>query len=65
MCPVCIATAMLIAGGATSTGGLGAIAIRKSMMSRAMNADIVTNSNERRNQDDNEHDRETESRVAG
>ena len=29
MCPVCITTAMLIAGGATSTGGLAAIAIRK------------------------------------
>ena len=29
MCPLCITTAMLIAGGATSTGGLAAIAIRK------------------------------------
>ena len=29
MCPVCITTAVLIAGGATSTGGLAAIAIRK------------------------------------
>jgi hypothetical protein len=29
MCPVCIATAMLIAGSATSTGGLAAIAIQK------------------------------------
>jgi hypothetical protein len=29
MCPVCITTAMLIAGSATSTGGLAAIAIRK------------------------------------
>jgi hypothetical protein len=29
MCPVCITTAVLIAGSATSTGGLAAIAIRK------------------------------------
>ena len=29
MCPVCITTAMLIAGSATSTGGLAAIALRK------------------------------------
>jgi hypothetical protein len=29
MCPVCLATAVLIAGSATSTGGLTAIAIKK------------------------------------
>lgn len=29
MCPVCLANAALIAGSATSTGGLAAIAIRK------------------------------------
>ena len=29
MCPVCITTAVLIAGSATSTGGLTAIAIKK------------------------------------
>jgi hypothetical protein len=29
MCPVCITTAMLIAGSVTSTGGLTAVAIRK------------------------------------
>jgi hypothetical protein len=29
MCPVCIATAALIASSATSTGGIAAIAIRK------------------------------------
>jgi hypothetical protein len=29
MCPMCITTAMLIAGSVTSTGGLTAIAIRK------------------------------------
>jgi len=29
MCPVCLTTAMLIAGSVTSTGGLAAIAIKK------------------------------------
>jgi hypothetical protein len=29
MCPMCLATAVLIAGSATSTGGLTAIAIKK------------------------------------
>ncbi|MDQ1693815.1 MAG: hypothetical protein QOH85_1350 [Acidobacteriaceae bacterium] len=29
MCPVCITSAVLIAGSATSTGGLAAIAIKK------------------------------------
>lgn len=29
MCPVCLTTAVLIAGSVTSTGGLAAIAIKK------------------------------------
>jgi len=29
MCPVCIATAVLIAGKVTSTGGLAAMAVKK------------------------------------
>jgi hypothetical protein len=29
MCPVCLATAMLIAVGVTSTGGLAAVAMKK------------------------------------
>jgi hypothetical protein len=29
MCPVCIATAALIASGATSTGGLTALVVKK------------------------------------
>ena len=29
MCPVCISTLAMIAAGATSTGGLAAIAVRK------------------------------------
>ena len=35
MCPVCIATAMLLAGSVTSTGGLAAIALKKIGISRA------------------------------
>ena len=29
MCPICITTAVLIAGGVTSTGGLSAIALKR------------------------------------
>ena len=29
MCPVCVTTAMLIAGGIASTGGLAALAVKK------------------------------------
>src|ERR1700682_3924304 len=34
MCPVCITTAVLIAGSATSTGGLAAIKMSTSMMEK-------------------------------
>lgn len=34
MCPVCIATAALIAGSATSTGGLAALAAKKLLPKR-------------------------------
>jgi hypothetical protein len=61
MCPICITTAALIAGSATSTGGLAAIAIRKF---RAKNAQDK-NPAERRNQDVNEHDGETPNRIEG
>jgi len=39
MCPMCIATAALIAGSATLTGGLAAIAIRKFGVKNAVNKD--------------------------
>ena len=29
MCPVCLANAMMVAGGVTSTGGLAAIAMKR------------------------------------
>lgn len=40
MCPICITTAVLIAGSATSTGGIAAIALRKLGVKSA--ADHVT-----------------------
>jgi hypothetical protein len=37
MCPLCVSTAMLIAGSVTSTGGLAAVAIKKFGMKNAVN----------------------------
>ncbi|MBB5340847.1 hypothetical protein HDF13_003180 [Edaphobacter lichenicola] len=73
MCPVCIATAVLIAGSVTSTGGLSAIAIKKFGVKNAVDnhpeptpsklsgrgngaGGIVSNSNQRRDQDGNQCD---------
>jgi hypothetical protein len=57
MCPFCLATMGLIVAGTASTGGLAALALK---LSRKKNAagEIIPNSNKRRNQDVNEHDRE-------
>jgi hypothetical protein len=59
MCPVCLATlGLYVAGAAASADGLTALAVK---VSRKKNAtEIVPNSNQRRNQDVNEHDREPE-----
>ena len=72
MCPVCIATAVLIAGSATSSGGLAAIAIRKFGVKNAVDnhpaptppgsqkmngaAEIIPNPTQRRDHDVNDHD---------
>jgi hypothetical protein len=63
MCPFCLATMGLIVAGAASAGGLTALAVK---MFRKKNGagEIVPNSNQRRNQDVNEHDREPENSVA-
>jgi hypothetical protein len=61
MCPICITTAALIAGSATSTGGLAAIAIWKFGVKNALDK----NPAERRNQDVNEHDGETQNSIEG
>jgi hypothetical protein len=39
MCPVCLLTALLIAGSVTSSGGLAAIAIRKFGAKNAVDPD--------------------------
>jgi hypothetical protein len=44
MCPVCITTAALIAGSATSTGGLTAIAIKRFGMKSAVDNNPVPQS---------------------
>jgi hypothetical protein len=63
MCPFCLATMGLIVAGAASTGGLAALAVK---LSRKKNAagEIIQNSDKRRNQNVNEHDREPENSVA-
>ena len=63
MCPFCLATMGLIVAGAASTSGLAGLAVK---VSRKKNGagQIVPNSNERRNQDVNEHDRKPKDSVA-
>jgi hypothetical protein len=60
MCPFCLATMGLIVAGVASTGGLAALAVKVSRKNNAV-GEIVSdannpNSNQRRNQDVNEHD---------
>jgi hypothetical protein len=68
MCPVCIATAALIAGKVTSSAGVAAIAIRRFggknaaddpvqlHLNRSEDEQSVPNSNSRRDEDVNDHD---------
>ncbi len=46
MCPVCVATAMLIAGSVTSTGGLAVTAIRKFGVKNAVDNRSAASSSE-------------------
>ena len=55
MCPFCLATMGLIVAGAASTGGLAALAVKLSRKNHGA-GEINPNSNQRRNQDVNEHD---------
>ena len=60
MCPFCLATMGLIVAGVASTGGLAALAVKVSRQKNVV-GEIVPdannpNSNQRRNQDVNEHD---------
>jgi hypothetical protein len=63
MCPVCLATMGLIVAGAASAGGLAALAVKVSLKKNGT-TEIVPNSNERRNQDVDEHGEEPENSVA-
>jgi hypothetical protein len=63
MCPVCLATMGLFVAGAASAGGLTALAVKVSLKKRRA-TEVVPNSNERRNQDVNEHSTEPENSVA-
>jgi len=63
MCPVCLATMGLIVAGAVSTGGLTALAVKVSLKKNGA-TEIIPNSNERRNQDVNDHGTEPENSVA-
>jgi len=44
MCPVCIAAAALIAGKATSTGGVAALVVKKFRPSKVTNGDSAKES---------------------
>jgi hypothetical protein len=63
VCPFCLASMGLVVAGAASTGGLAALAVKLSRKKNGAGA-ITPNSNQGRNQDDNEHDREPQNRVA-
>ena len=63
MCPFCLASMGLVVASALSTGGLAALAVKVSR-NKNRTKEIVPNSNQRRNQDVNEHDRKSENSVA-
>jgi hypothetical protein len=54
MCPVCLATMGLVVAGAISTGGLAALAVKVSLDKNEA-AEIRLNSEERKNQNAQEH----------
>jgi hypothetical protein len=54
MCPFCFATMGLVVAGVLSTGGLAALAVRVSRKNRA--GEVLSNSDERKNQNVDEHD---------
>ena len=62
MCPFCLASMGLVVAGAFSTGGLAALAVKVSR-NKNRTKEVVPNSNQRRNQDVNEHDGETPNSI--
>jgi len=59
MCPFCWATLGLVAAGAATTSGIAALAVKVSRRIHGV-TEIISNSNERRNQDVNEQHGESE-----
>jgi hypothetical protein len=55
MCPFCFASMGLIVAGAASAGGLAALAAKMSRKKSGA-GEVVLNSNQRRDQDGNQHD---------
>jgi len=54
MCPFCLATMGLVVTGAVSTGGLAALAVKVFRKNRT--GEVLSNSDERKNQNVNEND---------
>jgi hypothetical protein len=54
MCPFCFATMGLVVAGVVSTGGLATLAVKVSRKKRA--GEVLPNSDERKNQNVDEHD---------
>jgi hypothetical protein len=54
MCPFCFAAMGLVVAGAVSTGGLAALAVKVSRKNKT--GEILPNSDERKNQNVDEHD---------
>jgi hypothetical protein len=63
MCPFCLATMGLVVASAASTGGLAALAVKLSGKKNGDEA-IVPTSNQRRDQNVNEHDKKPKGSVA-
>ncbi len=63
MCPFCMAYVGLVVAGAVSSGGLAALAVKVSRKKSGAK-EILLNSDERKNENVHEHDREPENCVA-
>ena len=58
MCPACMASAALMAGGVMSTGGIAALAVRIVRGKKSSAQDNSKNMTERRNDDGNRDDKQ-------
>lgn len=58
MCPACMASAALMAGGVMSTGGIAALAVRIVRGEKSSAQDNSKNMTERRNDDGNRDDKQ-------